>query len=190
MVAHCFSENSQYAFQSRLFAKKFFRTSPSWSTTSQRYCRSPLIFTTSRRGAIAFAATRDSVQRVSCGSRRSFRPEHLPAEADRFVADINDAPLQEILDVAERKRESDVQHDRQTNDLWAGSEVAERTASRRHKWLRRQRVHRKPVFLTSQSTAIRRDPVAPANGTADYRSPRFNLRWIWYGYLPYAYRLS
>ena len=44
------------------------------------------------------------------------------------MADL-DAPLvQEILDIAQRQREADVEHHRQTDDLGAGLEVAKRRA--------------------------------------------------------------
>jgi hypothetical protein len=57
-------------------------------------------------------------------------PTRAPAtvrspEAHRLVADP-DAPLvQEVLDVAKREREADVEHHREVDDLRGRSEIAE-----------------------------------------------------------------
>ena len=60
-----------------------------------------------------------------CQTNANQSPLPLP---DRFVADL-DAPLvQEILDIAQRQREADVEHHRQANDLGARFEVAKRGA--------------------------------------------------------------
>jgi len=54
------------------------------------------------------------------------RAESVPTVAYSLMADF-DAPLaQQVLDVPERKREADVQHHRQADDLGTGLEVAER----------------------------------------------------------------
>lgn len=45
-----------------------------------------------------------------------------------FVADVDAAFVQQILDVAQRRRESDVHHHRQTDDLGARLEILERAA--------------------------------------------------------------
>ena len=58
---------------------------------------------------------------------RKHWPEALPPEPDRFMADLNAALMQQILDVAERQRETDVQHHRQADDLGTGFEPLEWT---------------------------------------------------------------
>jgi len=45
---------------------------------------------------------------------------------DGFMADIDAALVQQVLDVAQRQRETHVHHDRQADDLGAGSEIAKR----------------------------------------------------------------
>lgn len=52
-------------------------------------------------------------------------PEPLPSKSDSFVADIDPAFMQQVLDIAERKREPDIEHQGQANDLGAGLEVLE-----------------------------------------------------------------
>jgi hypothetical protein len=42
------------------------------------------------------------------------------------MADLDAPPVQEILDVAQRKREAETEHHRQADDLGARLEVAER----------------------------------------------------------------
>jgi hypothetical protein len=54
------------------------------------------------------------------------RTEPVPPEPYRFVADVDAALGQDILDLAERKRVSNVQHHRQTDDLRRRIEIAER----------------------------------------------------------------
>ena len=56
---------------------------------------------------------------------REHRTEPVPPEPHRLVADI-DAPLMEqVLDVTKRQRETDVEHHRQADDLFARLEVLE-----------------------------------------------------------------
>lgn len=52
----------------------------------------------------------------------------VPPVPYRFVADLDAPLLQVILDIAQRQREADVEHHRQTDDLGAGLEVAKRRA--------------------------------------------------------------
>ena len=49
----------------------------------------------------------------------------MPPEPHRLVADVDAALVQQVLDVSERKREPDVHHHRQADDLGAGLEVPE-----------------------------------------------------------------
>ena len=48
--------------------------------------------------------------------------------AHRFVADLDTPLMQEILHVAQRQREPNLEHHRQADDLWARLEVTERGA--------------------------------------------------------------
>ncbi|CUH36847.1 hypothetical protein JSE7799_01243 [Jannaschia seosinensis] len=52
----------------------------------------------------------------------------MPPEAHRLVADVDAALVQQILDVPQRQRETDVHHHRQSDDLGAGLEVLEGAA--------------------------------------------------------------
>ena len=52
------------------------------------------------------------------------------------MADIDAALVKQILDIAQRQRKSDVQHHRQTDDLWIAVEVFERIAFRHPQRLR------------------------------------------------------
>lgn len=52
-------------------------------------------------------------------------PEPVPPEPYGFVADIDAALVQKILDISERLREPDIEHHGKADDLRAGLEVAE-----------------------------------------------------------------
>lgn len=54
------------------------------------------------------------------------RTELVAPTPDGLVADLDAALVQQVFDVAKRKREANVQHNRQANDLRAGFEVLER----------------------------------------------------------------
>lgn len=56
------------------------------------------------------------------------RAEAMPPEPDGFVAYVYTALVQQILDVAKRQREPNVQHHRQADDLFARIEVFERAS--------------------------------------------------------------
>jgi hypothetical protein len=53
-------------------------------------------------------------------------PEPIPPKPDRFMANIDAAFMQKILHIPKRKRETDVEHHRQTDDFGTGFEVAKR----------------------------------------------------------------
>jgi len=53
------------------------------------------------------------------------RAEPMPPEPDGFMADLDTALMQQILDVPKREREPDVHHHRQADDLAARLEVLE-----------------------------------------------------------------
>jgi hypothetical protein len=53
------------------------------------------------------------------------RAEPISLKADGFVADVDAALMQKIFDIPQRKRETDVQHDRQPDDLGRRLEIAE-----------------------------------------------------------------
>ena len=52
--------------------------------------------------------------------------KRLAGEPYRLVADLDAALVQQVIDVPERKREADVHHHRQADDLGAGLEPLER----------------------------------------------------------------
>ncbi len=51
--------------------------------------------------------------------------EPVPPESDGFVADIDPAFVQQIFDIPQRKRKSDIKHHGQADDLGTGFEVLE-----------------------------------------------------------------
>jgi len=56
------------------------------------------------------------------------RAKPVPAEPDGLVADVDPALRQQILDVAQRRRVSPVNHHDQTDDFWRAVEISERIA--------------------------------------------------------------
>src|SRR3984885_12910157 len=54
------------------------------------------------------------------------RAKPVPPEPDGLVADVDPALGQQILDVAQRQRVSNVHHHDQTDDLWRAVEISER----------------------------------------------------------------
>ena len=51
------------------------------------------------------------------------RPESPPPEPHSFVANIDTALMGQVLDIPQQQRESDVEHDRQTDNLGRGFEL-------------------------------------------------------------------
>lgn len=49
--------------------------------------------------------------------RREQRPEPVPPQTNRFAADIYATLEQEVLDVPQRKREADLHHDHEPDNL-------------------------------------------------------------------------
>src|SRR5690606_22279061 len=64
------------------------------------------------------------------------RAETLPPEPHRLVADLGAALVKQVLDVPEREREPDIEHDRETNDFRAAVKILERVACRHGRTLR------------------------------------------------------
>lgn len=54
------------------------------------------------------------------------RAEPVPPEPHRLVADLDAAFMQQVLDIAQRQRKTDIRHHHQSNDIRARLEVAER----------------------------------------------------------------
>ena len=71
------------------------------------------------------AQTRNPVLSDLC---REHRAKPVPPKSDGFMADVDPALGQEILDVAQRQRVSHVHHHDQTDDLWRAVEISERVA--------------------------------------------------------------
>ena len=75
--------------------------------------------------------------------RRGYRTEPVPPGANRFVADIDAAFVQQIFDLPQRKRIPDIHHHSQADDLGRRLEISEGIA---HPETLRNRPHRlKPV---------------------------------------------
>jgi hypothetical protein len=53
------------------------------------------------------------------------RAKSIPPAPQSFVADVDPALVQQVLDIAERKWKSNVHHDRQADDLGAAMKVLE-----------------------------------------------------------------
>jgi len=53
------------------------------------------------------------------------RAEPVTPEPHRLMADLDAVFVQQVFDVAQRQRETDVHHNRQTDDLGARLEIAE-----------------------------------------------------------------
>ena len=54
--------------------------------------------------------------------------ETVPPMPNRFVADIHTALVQQVLDIPQRKRKSNIEYKRQANDLGAAMKLLERIA--------------------------------------------------------------
>ena len=78
----------------------------------------------------AIVSTASPNQRFAdlCGEQRA---KPIPPNPNRFVTDLDAALMQQVLDVAQRQRISDVEQYHQADDLCAGFEVA-KGARHRH----------------------------------------------------------
>ena len=57
--------------------------------------------------------------------RGEHRAEPVPPIADRLMADVGAALVEQILDIPKRQREADIHHHRQADDLGTGFEALE-----------------------------------------------------------------
>jgi hypothetical protein len=64
------------------------------------------------------------------------RAKSIPPVPQSFVADVEPVLMQQVLDIAERKRKSNVHHDRQADDLGAAVIVLEGVCFRHERRLR------------------------------------------------------
>ncbi len=71
--------------------------------------------------------------------------EPVPPVANRFVADVDAALVQQVLDVPERKREANIHHHRQANYFWAAVKILERVAFLHGQTLRNQPARLKAI---------------------------------------------
>ena len=62
---------------------------------------------------------------IATDFRSKHRAKSVPAEPNRFVADVDPALVQEILDIPKRKRKPDIHHNRQADDFETRLEVLE-----------------------------------------------------------------
>ena len=77
-----------------------------------------------------------------CGEHRA---KSVPPIPHRFVADVDAALVQQILNVSERKEKSNVRHHRQANDLRAAVKVLEGGAFCHGSTLRNPLARLKPI---------------------------------------------
>ena len=80
--------------------------------------------------------------------RSKKRPEPVPPKPHRLVADLNPALVQQVLDVAQRKRKPDVHHYRQADDLGRGFEIAKGAGFAHHARLGHRPASLKNFVLT------------------------------------------
>ena len=86
----------------------------------------PLIFTnTSSRCQRQWGRDAHSLDPFAPDLGGEHRAEPVPPEPHGLMADLDAALVQEVLDVAQRERVSDIEHHGQADDLGAGLEVPE-----------------------------------------------------------------
>ncbi len=73
------------------------------------------------------------------------RAKSIPPVPHSFVADVDPALAQQVLDIAERKWKSNVHHDRQTDDLGAAVKVLEGVCFRHQQRLRNRPARLKQI---------------------------------------------
>lgn len=64
------------------------------------------------------------------GQQPNVGPEPIPPEPDGLMADLDTTLMQQVLDVPQRPRQTNVEHHRQADDLGACLEVAEGVGTR------------------------------------------------------------
>ena len=94
-----------------------------WSTTRQRKCFSPLIFTKTsykcQRQRLGLVAAILSF-RISAAKNRS---EPMPQESKGVGNDIDTAPMQQVLEISKRELKRNIKHHRRADDLVPRREV-------------------------------------------------------------------
>jgi len=65
---------------------------------------------------------------VFCGFLQQKSAQIGPPESNRFMADVDAALVQQVLNIPERKREPDIHHDRRAMNFRAAVEILERAA--------------------------------------------------------------
>jgi hypothetical protein len=83
---------------------------------------------------------------------REHRAKSVPPVPHRFVADLDPSLVQQVFDVSERKREPNVEHRRQANDLRARLEIAKWGTFCHPTTLRNRPARLKSVFLLTLPT--------------------------------------
>ncbi len=62
---------------------------------------------------------------VSADLSREHRTKSVPPKPNRLVTDINPSLMQQVFNISQRKRISNIHHHRQADDRWARLEVLE-----------------------------------------------------------------
>ena len=81
---------------------------------------------------VSFRATSPVPSHMSAGCKRdssrksAILAKHVPPVSHCFVADLDPTLMKEVLQVAKRQRETNVEHHCQADDVWTRLEVAER----------------------------------------------------------------
>jgi hypothetical protein len=74
------------------------------------------------------------------------RAKSISPAPQSFVADVDPALVQQVLDIAERKWKSNVHHDRQADDLGAAMKVLEGVCFRHQRRLRNRPARLKQIY--------------------------------------------
>ena len=74
------------------------------------------------------------------------RAKSIPPAPQSFVADVDPALVQQVLDIAERKWKSNIHHDRQADDLGAAMKVLEGVCFRHQKRLGNRPARLKQIY--------------------------------------------
>ena len=88
-----------------------------------------------------------AVNALASDFSREHRPEPVPPKSHCLMADLDPALMQQVFDVPQQKREADIKHHREADDLWDRLEVAERGAFGHTGRLARRPIPRQEKFI-------------------------------------------
>ena len=86
----------------------------------------------------------------------------MPPEPHRLVANVDAALVQQVFDILERQRESDIEHHGEADDLGAGFEVTKRRTSGHQARLRKHPARLNLGYSDSSDFEIRQQKMNQA----------------------------